>query len=192
MTEFNKGALVTITGDYKRAQYTVEAGPFKAIAVDHGCYVLEGPGGNHRWVAAHRLEAYRDKPEGYRKGDRVKVGTHGLLGMGTLMDGPFRQASGQVCWLVLTDSPANHVMVPEAFLDVQERPGEKRDTEGHVTIGNKVYAVGPRYRDRYGDLWDTGMVNGVARAVSAGFRVRSFSNTLAAVVNSYGPLTRIN
>ncbi|MFE0447364.1 hypothetical protein [Streptomyces fungicidicus] len=193
MTEFNRGALVTIVGDNKRANYKVEAGPFKAVYGDREMpmYVVRRPDGSHRWVSGERLERFKIRPEGYRKGDRAKVGSKGLLGMGTLDSGPFRQADGVNTWVVLMDNPGNHLLVPEKLLDVQERPGEPGDTEGHVTIGNKVYAVGPRYRDRYGDLWNTGVVNGMARAVPDGFRVRAFSNTLAAVVNAYGPLTQV-
>ncbi|AVO22293.1 hypothetical protein PBI_NESBITT_36 [Streptomyces phage Nesbitt] len=190
---FKAGAEVTVDRDPE--VLTVDSGPFKARFFDGGFYVIKRADGSHRWVFAGRLKAHNPKPEGYRKRDRVKVGSTGILGLGELVDGPFRMGAAydkRDGWLVRLDDDGTHVLAPERMLYVTERP--TGSPTGNVTIKGVLYPVGERYRyrDRDGDVWNTRSVGGLARAclTSDGTPSRN-SFTLAHVVNAHGPLTRV-
>ncbi|MFD5308161.1 phiSA1p31-related protein [Streptomyces ardesiacus] len=187
---FKAGTEVTRAGFAD--MYTVAAGPFQGATTQY--YVLKREDGTHKWAGGDTLTAYTPKPVGYRKRDRAKVGSTGVLGLGELVVGPFRMTSGYGNtngWLVRLDNDGTHVLAPERMLDVVERPERP---EGHVNIKGTTYSVGSgyRYKDRDGDVWNTRSVNGMARACLTcdGTPDRN-SFTLAHVVNAHGPLTRV-
>ncbi|AUG87108.1 hypothetical protein HOS57_gp36 [Streptomyces phage AbbeyMikolon] len=187
---FKAGTEVTRAGF--GGGYTVAAGPFQGATSPF--YVLRRADGSHTWAGGESLKAHNPKPEGYRKGDRAKVGSTGVLGTGTLLDGPFRMTAGYSNangWLVLLED-GTHALAPERMLEVTERPTD--NAAGGVTIKGVLYPVGRniRYKDRDGDVWDTRSVNGLARACLTvdGTPDRN-SFTLAHVVNAHGPLVMV-
>lgn len=150
-------------------------GPFMH-AGDQQAYVVSTGGREALWVE-NLIEAIPD----FKVGDKV---THRSFGEGEIAFGPYLTVGN-----------------PNSFYQLKVEGGHLRVTAEFMTLvpsdpnmhihGGVTYDLSAEYADCDGDGWRLKEIDGVVRSAGRWDIVNPNSRTLAALVDTYGPLTKI-
>lgn len=158
-------------------------GPFTAaFGYNPDSYLVSHRGGIHRVYLGGQLDAvsaYAVGDVATYSGERVRI-----------VGGPVTgYRSGNALYLIefiSGKSAGKGNCVSESALS----PVADADADTH-THGGIVYNLHSRYRDKDGDVWRLGRVDGVVRATLRGEDPQHFHNTLDSIVTSFGPLADV-
>lgn len=183
--KFSVGDVVTLA-TRRGAKATVEYGPFD----DRDVYLVklvDAPADEDEvrtfTAMAHVMTPV---PAPTKVGDKVRVLRNYADGASVHAGDVFTVAEVEPDGRIITDGRgyANRwYFTPESV--------ERVDDETTYTHAGMTYDLSAKYKDRDGDVWQFARIGGEVRGNYTNRSVEAWDDTLAEVVRSYGPLTRV-